>query len=283
VNAAQPEGSSVLHAAVERRDELLVRLAVRKGADVTAVDAAGRTPRGLAAELGWSPGVALLDGHADLPRDDRSSRFALDANREPVRRADLSDVPQERQSAVTGNSHFNLPKVKELLGADPRLTFSISTDDELAIEACAHIGSRDIIRLHLDHGAPLSLPTAVSLGDLVSVAFWLEREPGLVHERGAHDFPVMWYALLGGGGVEMAELLVHFDVPVDQESMGTTTLHWCARRDDADLARWLLEHGADAEAHGLAWTREPETPLQVARREGSERVAGVLRAAGARR
>jgi len=283
VNAPQRAGSSVLHGAVARRDATLVRLAIRKGADPKAVDAQGRTARALAQELTWEEGAALLEHPETLPRDHRASRYALDANREPIRRADLSDVPQARQNEVTGSSHFNLKRLRELVTPDERLIWSVSTDDELAIEACAHVGSRDVIRFHLDHGAPLSLPTAVSLGDLEAVRFWLQRDPQLVHERGAHDFAVLWYAVLGGGSVEMAECLVELGVPLEQNSMGTTTLHWCAMRKDVELARWLLEQGADPEPVGYFWNRDGETPLQVAEAEGNTAVAAVLREAGARR
>lgn len=136
------------------------------------------------------------------------------------------------------------------------------------------------MRYHLDHGAPLSLPTAVSLGDAAAVRFWLERDPSLVHERGAHDFPVMWYAVLGGGSVEMAELLVSLGVGVDQESMGSTALHWCARRQDADLAHWLVEHGADPGAVGYRWKRSGETPLEVARDAKDSRMVALLEKLG---
>ncbi len=282
-NAPQRGGSSVLHGAVARRDATLVRLAVRKGADPAAVDDRGRTPRECAAELGWEEGELLLARPEALPRDDRSSRFALDANRDPIVRPDLSDVPREVQSEVTGASHFRMERVRERLAKDRRLTFSISSDDELAIEACAHTGNRPIMRLHLDHGAPLSLPTAVSLGDGDAVDFWLERRPSLVNERGAHDFPVMWYAVLGGGSVEMAERLLRHGVAVDQESVGTTALHWCARRGDRDLAAWLLEHGADPEPVGHRWNRAGETPLEVALAAGDAAMAALLRERGARR
>jgi len=281
VNAQQRGGSSVLHGAVLRRDETLVRLAIRKGADVDAVDEAGRTAQALAREIGWEAGVKLLTSHEQLPRDYRASRFALDANHEPILRPDLSDVPQELQNQVTGSSHGNLARVRELVSSDDRLVFSISTDDELAIEACAHTGARPVIRYHLDQGAPLSLPTAVSLGDLDAVAYWLEQDPLLVNERGAHDFPVLWYAGLGGGSVEMAELLLHFDVPVDQESVGTTALHLCARRGHRDLARFLIENDADVEAVGYKWSRDGQTPLQVAVSEGNTTMVALLKDAGA--
>ena len=283
VNADQRGGSSVLHGAVLRRDERLLRLAIRKGADAEAIDDQGRSAQALATELGWTSGERLLADHARLTRDDRSSRFAVDANREPVVRPDLSDVPQAVQSRVTGNSHGNLSAVRELVSDDKRLVYSISADDELAIEACAHTGARAIIRYHLDHGAPLSLPTAVSLGDLDTVSFWLERRPSLVNERGAHDFPLMWYAVLGGGSIEMAERLVQHGVPPDQESMGTTALHWCVRRRDTELAAWLIEHDADPEAVGYKWDRGGQTPLQIAAASGNTTMATLLKDAGARR
>lgn len=282
VNARQRGGSSVLHGAVRRRDATLVRLAIRKGADAAAVDEEGRTAKALAEQLGWAEGAKLLAEAHRLPRDNRSSRFALDASREPVRRPDLADVPQSLQNQVTGASHSDLEKLRARVEPDERLVFSISTEDELAIEACAHVQNRPIIRFHLDHGAPLSLPTAVALRDLDSVGAWLEHDPTLVHERGAHDFPVLWFAV-GGGALEIAELLASHDVPIDQESRGTTALHRCAWQDDVELAHWLLEHGAEPEAVGYFWDREGQTPLQGAMAGGNTRIAALLKDAGARR
>ena len=280
-NAPQRGGSSILHGAVLRKDEVLVRLAVRKGVAVESTDDQGRTARDLALQIGWEAGAKLLAEERSIPRDNRASRFELDANREPVRRPDLSDVPQTVQSRVTGSSHGKLAVVREHVDRDARLSFSLSTDDELAIEACAHTGARPIIRYHLDHGAPLSLPTAVSLGDLDTVSFWLERDPTLIHERGAHDFPLLWFALLGeeqpGAAIEMAELLVQHGAAPDQETMGSTTLHLCAKHDVRDLAAYLLERGADPGALGHKWHRDGRTPLQMAEEEGHAVLADLLR------
>lgn len=282
-NAAQRDGDSVLHGAVRRRSELLVRLAIRKGSDPAARDAHDRTAQQLAEHLDWSAGADLLARHADLPRDHRASRWAFDANRQPIVRPDLSDVPKALQNAVTGSSHTQLARLRALIEKDSRLTFSVSSDDELAIEACAHIGNRPIIRVHLDHGAPLSLPTAVALGDHAAIRFLLDADPLLVHERGAHDFPVMWYAVLGASGVGTAELLRGYGVSPDQESLGTTALHWCVKRNDKDLTAWLIERGADLEALGFKWDPDGQTPLQLARVDGRMEIAAMLEAAGARR
>jgi len=176
-----------------------------------------------------------------------------------------------------------LEEVRARVSKDRRLVFSISTDDELAIEASAHIGNGPLMRYHLDNGAPLSLPTAISLGDLETTESWLVDDPTLIHERGAHDFPVLWFAVLGSGGIEMAELLTHFDASLDQESKGTTALHWAVRRGKPEMAEWLLASGADPEPVGYQWKRTGQTPLQVAVEIGDTKMAGVLKRGGAGR
>lgn len=281
-NAAQRRGDTILHGAVRARSSPLVRLAVRKGSDIGARDVDGRTAPELARELGWHEGEALLRGHPAIARDHRTSRLAYDASRAPIRLVDLSDVPRARQSEVTGASHVQLERVRALLAADPRLVFSVSSDAELAIEACGHTGRRDIIRLHLDHGAPLSLPTAISLGDLDHARFLLDEDPLRVHERGPHDFALMWYASIGGGSVEAAELLLERGVPVDQESTGDTALHWAARSGQLDLIAFLAARGARLDAVGHKWDRAGVTPLQVALAAGRTEAARLLRDLGAR-
>lgn len=282
-NAAQRDRDSILHGAVRRRSEILVKLAIRKGADPAAQDKNGRTALDLAEHLEWAEGARLLADHALLPRDHRASRWLFDATRQPIVRPDLSDVAQARQNEITGSSHAKLDRLRDLVGKDSRLVFSVSTDDELANEACAHTGNRSIIHYHLERGAPLSLPTAVALGDLDTIRFLLDRDPMLIHERGAHDFPLFWFVVLGGGGVEIAQLLHQYGAAVDQESLGYTALHWCARSDQAELAAWLIEHGADIEAIGFKFDRDGRTPLQIARTEECPAIVAMLEKAGARR
>lgn len=280
-NVPQIRGRSLLHMAVDRRDPELVRLLLRKGADVEALDAEERTPLEWARHLEWEDGARLLEDHASVPRDHRATKFLVDASRAPIERPDISDIPQELQSETTGSSHGRLEHVKKLLAEDPRRTFSISTDDELAIEACGHTGNKAIMQLHLDHGAPLSLPTAISLGNAEHARFLLERDANAVHERGPHDFALMWYTAISGDDPALAELLLEFGAPIDQESVGTTALHWAARRNRPELARYLIERGAALDAVGHQFDRAGQTPLQVALAHERPTIAEMLRAAGA--
>jgi ankyrin repeat protein len=138
------------------------------------------------------------------------------------------------------------------------------------------------MRYHLDHGAPFSLPTAASMGDLAMMRFLLDRDPLLVHERGAHDFAPMHYAAIGGGGVEVAALLHERGAEIDQETVGLTALHCSVAHHLPDLTAWLIDKGADVGAVSFKWDPRGETALQIALAEGAERQVELLRGAGAR-
>ena len=281
-NAPQRGGDSLLHAAARRGDPAIVRYLLRRGADADARDDHFASPVDLARAHGRVEAAALLAQPDAVPRDDMTTRYAEDASGAPVQWPDLSDVTQAQQSAVTGPSHFDLDAVRAAVADEPRRSFSRSTQGELAVEACGHMGNRAIMRYHLDHGVPQSLCTSLSLGDLARARSLLARHPHAIHERGPHDFAPLWYAVIGRGGVEAAELLLAAGVPVDQESTGTTTLHWAAQAGQLDLIAWLVERGADIDAVGYKFERDGQTPLQSARERGRDDAARLLVDLGAR-
>ena len=87
----------------------------------------------------------------------------------------------------------------------------------------------------------------------------------------------MWYASIGGGSVEAAELLLDHGAPVDQESDGTTALHWAARDGQLDLARFVLERGADPRAVGRSGeSGGAATPLDSARSSGNAAMVELI-------
>lgn len=281
-NAPQREGDSLLHAAARRGDPAIVRYLLRRGADVGARNARGRTPLELAENHEHAAVVELLAHPGRVPRDDSSARYASDASGGKVAWPDLSDVPQEEQSAVTGPSHGNLDKVKAAARGEARRSFSRSTQNELAVEACAHTGNREIMRFHIDRGVPQSVCTSISVGDLQRARALLAKYPAAVHERGPHDFPLMWYASIGGGDVQAAELLLDAGVDVNQASQGDTVLHWAVARHQLDLVACLAEKGADLDAVGYKFDREGQTPLQAARQAEDGDMVTLLSDLGAR-
>ena len=98
-----------------------------------------------------------------------------------------------------------------------------------------------------------------------------------------HLFGKTGMRTLLGHLVEMAELLAGYEVPLDQESMGGTALHWCVIRNNPDMARWLLEQGANPEPVGFKWSRDGQTPLQLAVANGNSSMIRALKDAGVRR
>jgi ankyrin repeat protein len=279
-HARQPHGDTLLHLAGRRGDEYLVRYLLRRGAEPSAHNERGETPLDVARASGHDVVAATLRAEATIPRDHLRLRYAYDASGGAVDFLELWDVPKALQGQVTGSSHNEAERVQRFLEDDARLVFSISSQDELAVEACGHTGNHEIMRMHLDRGAPQSLATSLSLGDLARAKELLAEDPLVIHERGPHDFPMMWYASIGGGGVEAAELLLAHGADVDQETLHTTALHRAARSGQTELACFLVERGADVRARGqLPWA-QGLTPAETARLGGSEATARALEELG---
>jgi ankyrin repeat protein len=64
-----------------------------------------------------------------------------------------------------------------------------------------------------------------------------------VHERGAHDFPALWYTAFGKERPEMLELLLASGADVHAGMMGNTTLQLAAKKNYNRLVEILHAHG----------------------------------------
>ena len=149
------------------------------------------------------------------------------------------------------------------------------------MEASGHTGYRDGAMYLADKGVPMSLCTALSVGDLNRARALLAAHPGAIHERGPHDFAPMFYPAIGGGNVEAAALLLEHGCDVDQESMGSTGLHEAAARGHVELAAFLLEKGAALDAVGYKEDRAGGTPLQAAQAYKKDAMITFLKERGA--
>ncbi len=179
---------------------------------------------------------------------------------------------------MVGVSHGNLDEVRKLAARHPELVGGVSSANEGAVEAGGHMGNREIIAFLLDHGAPLALPTAITMGRLDRARKLLEEDRNRIRERGPHDFFLGWYPSIAGGDVGAAELLVEFGLDLAGEARrGMTALHMSARRGHADLVAYWIEAGADVDAR----MRSGETALDLALRHDKGQIADLLRSHGA--
>ena len=288
-NAADPNPSadgapSPLHIAASRGSLDLTRMLVRLGARVDAKDHAGQTPLELAGAGGHDAVAKLLRDHGSIPRTHSTSRTAFDANGAKYAPPPLEGISAQAQGSFVGSSHRDASGVRSALNADPRLAHAAATTSEICVEAGAHMGRVDIVDILLEGGAPYSLPTAVMRGDIERAKELLDEDPKRIDERGAHDFALLWYPIIGGTNIAMLELLLERGASVEaQDFLGTTALHWACMRGSLEAAERLVEAGADVHRSGRKFGPEGDTPLALAQRREHGKVEKFLRARGARR
>jgi len=291
-NVPQPDGRTPLHAAAAESRTEMARILILNGARPEARDREGRTPLDLARRANQTETQALLARADTLPRNHRTSRFAYNASGEPFRPQPTPAVPQPPQPLINqyvGLSHGNLAKVRELLQAHPGLLYTDANWSELSVEAGAHVGYRELVQFQLDQGAPLSLCTAAMMGKAAFVKRLLTEDPKRIWEHGAHNFPPLWFAAVGGrpdqkpdpaAQLEVTKVLLEAGADIDAHKRGRTALHFAAQTGQVELTELLLTRGANPNTRTRG--KEPETPLQGAQKANQEATAALLRKHNAR-
>ncbi|MCW3051445.1 MAG: Ankyrin [Chthonomonadales bacterium] len=275
-NIHQKDDHSVLHAAAEVGNASLVRMLIRKGANVALKNRAGKTPLDIAREKQHAETAMLLLQADATPRDHSSSlRLAIGKSDPPAGEAAV-DLPQEWINEFVGIAHRDFAQVKALLTKRPALLHARATWEETAVEASCHVGMTESVQFLLDHGAALSLCTAAMLGKADKVNAFLRADPKLVWERGPHDFPVLWYPIFGGGQTEAAEILLKQGADPNSGAGGVTALHRALAAGQTDIVKLLIVHHANVHVK----TRNGETPFQIATRKGDAAQISLLKQAG---
>lgn len=99
-------------------------------------------------------------------------------------------------------SHFNLARVKELVGAHPTLakaTWDWGFGDwESALGAASHMGNRAIAEFLLANGAHPSIFSATMLGHVDVVKAFITAQPGIQRTPGPHSISLLAHAKAGG-------------------------------------------------------------------------------------
>ena len=132
-------------------------------------------------------------------------------------------------------SHFNLTRVKELVGAHPSLakaTWDWGFGDwETALGAASHTGNRPIAEFLLANGAHASIFSATMLGQVDVVKAFITAHPGIQRTTGPHSISLLAHAKVGG---EAARPVFDF-----LQSLGDADAPAEARLEDHDRAAIL--------------------------------------------
>jgi uncharacterized protein len=148
------------------------------------------------------------------------------------------------------------------------------------------------LRLSKDDATARALIEAIHVGDVDSLRKVLSEHPGLaaarlVDEKGGSGTPLHAVTDWPGffpNGAEIVRILLEADADPDAAVEGSwhaeTALHWAASSDDVEVARALIDGGADIEAPGASIAGG--SPLDDAVGYGCWQVAHLLVERGAR-
>ena len=125
--------------------------------------------------------------------------------------------------------------------------------------------------------AELDVFEAASLGRVERLRELLDGEPGLATARSSDDFTALHYAAFFDGP-EATRLLLERGADANafaDNELGVHPLNSAAAAGRTDVARVLLEHGADPTAE----TKGGFTPLDAAKANGDAELVELLRGA----
>ena len=133
------------------------------------------------------------------------------------------------------------------------------------------MGNRAMTEYLLGLGAPLDICTAAMLGRGEIVDAMLAADPAQAHATGAHGLPVLYYPVPHAELVIAASLLAA-GADLNAGDGMATPLHAAVTFNQPAMARWLLDHGANAGAKDY----NGKTPLDLANEKGLDDLAALL-------
>jgi ankyrin repeat protein len=260
-NAAEPDGTSVLHYAVELGDSDLVGRLLAAGADVEALNRYGVGPLYIAAltgnaeivaillAAGANPNLALPEGETALMTAARSGDVAtIDALVAAGADVDAREGWKGQTALMWAAAENNAAAVRRLIEAGAERDATSADGDFTAMKFAVRAGAIEAARELLDLGADVNDTMQDGTSLLVLAA------------TNAH--------------YELAGVLLDYGAEPDAAEQGWTAMHqiaWSRRwnmgfnlpgpaqtgnLDSLDLVRKLVAHGADIDARQTAEPRD---------------------------
>lgn len=171
-------------------------------------------------------------------------------------------------------------RVASLIAGDSSLLHSAENGITPVLLAVYH-GKPDIARLLVERGATLSFGEAVALGDFERVRAMLASDPGALEARTADGFPPAGLAIFFRHP-EIARWLIEQGADVNAAAdnpQRVAPVHAAAAVCDRETMRILLERGADPNAR----QQMDYTPMHGAASRGDIEMAKLLIEHGAER
>lgn len=140
-------------------------------------------------------------------------------------------------------------RVAALIDTDPSV-LDRSENDVTPLLLAVYHGKSDIARLLVDRGAKVSFCEAVALGDTPRVQEMLAANPDLVHTRTTDGYPPLGLAIFFRHG-ELARWLIEQGADVNAVARNANCVapvHAAAATCDRETMRMLLDRGADPNA-----------------------------------
>ncbi len=173
----------------------------------------------------------------------------------------------------------DLAKVKDMLRATPSLAQSTDQTGVSVILKAKYYGKQDVVEALLASGVELDIFEAAATGQTKQVEALIKQDPALVSAYSPDGFTALSLAAFFGHA-ETVNTLLAAGAPVNaasQEAMKLTPLASALAVQRNDIARTLIEYGADVNAKA----ENDLTPLHTAAARGNLESARLLLEHGA--
>jgi len=261
VNARSGDGSTALHWAAQKDDVALADLLIGKGAKADAATDLGITPLWVAAGNGDPAMVRhLLDARADPNTAPPTGQTPLMV---AARQGDADVVklllthgadPNAKEAAhgqtalMWAAADRRADAVRALLeaGADVRVHSKSWTQ---RVNVCCQETGNDEVTAVVPRGGYTALHFVAQYGDVATARLLVAAHADLNDPAADGASPLVVAAHVGQ--TDVAKFLLQAGADPNTAGAGYTALHVAATRGDADLVQALLDHGADVNARQM--------------------------------